>query len=84
MNSQTISTTISIANQTAVPSLIRRQLGLKPGDHLLWEIDPPNAAVKVKPAPRLWGKYMRGLGKNVWAGTDTAKYIKSLRKERKL
>lgn len=83
MNLQIVSTTVSEANQTAVPSLIREKLDLKPGDKLLWELSKSEQTVKLKPAPRLWGQYMRGLGKTSWAGTDTKKYLKKLREDRK-
>lgn len=84
MNSQIISTTLSIANQTAVPSLVRKMLNLKPGDKLLWEMETVRKLIKIKPFPRKWGKYMRGLGKNIWINTDTDKYIKDLRRDRNL
>ena len=84
MNSQIISTTLSIANQTAVPSSVRKMLDLKPGDKLLWEMETERKLIKIKPAPKKWGKYMRGLGKNIWIDTDTDKYIKDLRRDRKL
>lgn len=76
--------TVSVSNQTAIPSLIRKILGLKPGDRLLWKIDKAEKIVKLKPLPRLWGTYMRGLGKEVWEGIDVEKYIKEGRKDRKI
>lgn len=84
MNSQIISTTLSIANQTAVPSLVREMLNLRPGDKLLWEMEKEKKLIKITPAPKKWGKYMRGLGKNIWIDTDTDKYIKVLRRDRNL
>lgn len=84
MDSQIISTTISIVNQTAIPSLVRKKLELKPGDKLLWEVFPGSEKVVIKPSPRLWGTYMRGLGKNVWSNISPNRYIKQLRKDRKI
>lgn len=82
MNSQIDSTTVSIANQTAVPSLVRKYLDIRSGDKLLWEIEPGEKRVIVKPSPKLWGKYMKGLGKKIWAGVNTKDYINKLRKDR--
>ena len=83
MNLQTVISTISEANQTAVPSLIRKKLDLEPGDKLLWELESGSKSVKLTPAPKQWGKYMRGLGKQVWKNTDTESYIHKLRQDRK-
>lgn len=82
MNIQISSTTVSEANQTAVPSLVRAKLDLKPGDKLLWEISNNEQVVKLKPSPRLWGKHMRGLGKTVWTKTDSKKYLNKFRQDR--
>lgn len=82
MNLQTISTTLSIANQTAIPAKVRSLLKLHAGDKLLWEIEPINKVVKIRPAPAKWGSYMRGLGKGAWRGIDANKYVQSLRQDR--
>ncbi len=82
MNPQTVSTSLSSANQTAVPSTVRQLLELQPGDKLLWRIDPELKQITIKPAPRQWGTYMRGLGKQVWQGEDAQEYVKKLRTDR--
>lgn len=82
MNLQTITTTLSTANQTAVPSKIRNLLELQAGDKLLWEIEPKKKIVKIKPTPSRWGSYMRGLGKKVWSDIDANKYVQNLRQDR--
>lgn len=84
MQTQTVTTTVSSANQSAIPSGVRKTLGLKPGDKLFWQIEPKKKEVKVKAAPKKWGDYMQGLGKEVWKGIDTDKYLKESRKDRKI
>lgn len=82
MQMQSILTNISIANQTAVPSQIRKLWQLRPGDKLLWNIKEPDS-IMITPLPARMGSYMRGLGKNVWP-QDAQKYVKTLREDRKL
>lgn len=84
MEIQTVSTTISVANQTAVPAPVRKKLNLKPGDKLLWQVDEKTQIAKVTTLPRKWGTYMRGLGQETWKGLGVDKYIKDGRKDRKL
>lgn len=81
MYSQSILTSISEANQTAVPSLARKLLELKPGDKLLWDLNPSNKTVTLKPAPNKWGNYMKGLGKGLWK-KDAQTYINEIRTDR--
>lgn len=83
MNPQIASSTISKSNQLAVPALLKKLLGLKSGDKILWNIDPVNKTAQVKAAPKLWGTYMSGLKSGIWKGVDVEKYIKDLRQERK-
>lgn len=82
MNTQIIPTTLSKANQTAVPSKIRQVLGLVPGDKLLWRVDTSRRVIKVKTVPRQWGKYLSGLGKEIWGDVDVKEYIQGLRRDR--
>lgn len=84
MNIQTITTTLSTANQTAVPSKIRNLWELQAGDKLLWEIEPKKKIVKIKPTPSRWGSYMRGLGKQMWSNIDANKYVQNLRRDRNI
>jgi len=80
MDLQTVSSTISSSNQIALPSLVRKRLGLKPGKKILWTIT--DEEIKVESLPSNWGKYMRGLGKEVWQKENVEKYINELRKDR--
>lgn len=84
MNLQTTITTLSNANQTAVPSYVRRLLQIQAGDKLIWEIEPGKKIAKIKTAPSKWGSYMRGLGKQVWSGISTTRYVQKLRQDRNI
>lgn len=75
-------TTISVVNQTAVPSLVRKILKVKQGDKLVWQIDESSRTVIVKEAPKDWGTYLLGAG--IGAYGDVQKYIDDLRRDRKL
>lgn len=82
MDSQMISSTVSEANQTAVPALVRRLLEIKSGDRLIWRTEINESIVKVKRAPREWGKYMKGLGGNLWRDSKANKYLSDIRADR--
>ena len=73
----------SSKHQTVIPSPTRKEMGLKKGDRLLWRAKKENgrtqATVELK--PENWSEYLSGLGKEVWKGVDSDKYIKKLRKE---
>jgi len=71
--------TLSSANQTALPSLVRKSLNLKSGDRIIWEVDSKTQQVKVMAAPRDLVAYLHGSGKGVYGNVD--KYIKQLRSE---
>ena len=75
-------TTISEANQTAVPSLVRKTLNVKQGDKLVWQVDKSSRTVVLKEAPKDWGTYLLGAGKGVYG--DVQKYMDDLRRDRKL
>ena len=47
------------------------------------KIATPNT-VEKKRKRRDWGKYMLGLGKDVWKGVDVDAYIREGRRDRKL
>lgn len=80
MNSQMTTTTISSANQTAVPSNVRKKMNIKAGDKIVWQIGNDGVTIKILPSD--WGSYMKGLGKEVWKGVDVKKYIEDGRKNR--
>ena len=83
MDLQIVSTTVSRANQTAVPSLVRKILKVKKGDKLIWSINKNTKAVQVKTQIKDLGTYMSGLGKDIWEGVDVEEYIREGRQDRK-
>jgi len=74
---------LSSKYQTVIPSSIRRRMGLEKGSLLLWKLRRENGRVQatVEAKPQNWSQHLSGLGKKVWEGVDTDKYIKDLRKE---
>lgn len=86
MQTQSVTTTISKANQTAVPSKVRCSLNLQSGDTLVWQLPThaKNQTVKIKPTPRKWGQHMKGLGKELWQDIDTEEYVADLRHDREV
>lgn len=81
MDHSTVLTSMSVANQTAVPSRVRRLLKLKHGDKLVWRIDQSKKTISISPAPTNWGTYLRGLGKKVWT-EDAQTYVARTRQDR--
>ena len=78
-----IKSSLSTKNQTVIPSLIREELNLKPGDKIIWRIvysDKTPQAI-AEPQPKSWTNYTRGLGKNIWQDIDIESYVKNLKKE---
>ena len=71
--------TVSAANQTALPSLVLKSLNIVGGDRLIWEIDNKLGQVNVKAAPKDLVAYLRGSGKGVYGNAD--KYVNKLRSE---
>ena len=82
MDLQVVGSKISKSGQLPMLSSLKKALGLKNNDRVIWNIDPVTKTAKLKPAPKDWGKYMSGLGKHVWEGVDVEKYIKEGRKDR--
>jgi len=78
-----VKTKVSGKNQVVVPKGIRRALGLKKGDELIWRLKEVDGEVtaELMPQPKNWAKYMLGLGRETWKGVDAGKYINGLRNE---
>lgn len=72
-------TTVSAAYQTALPSLVRKNLRIKKGDRIIWEVDVASDRVYVKAAPVDWVAYLRGAGRGVYGNPET--YVKTLRNQ---
>ncbi len=69
--------TVSSANQTAIPALVRKSLGVQSGDRIVWEVDTAKSRAYVKPVPKDWVTYLRGAGRGTYGNPDV--YIKELR-----
>lgn len=75
-----IATTLTASGRTSIPATIRRELGLRPGQRLVWErVSETELLVKV-PARGL-GRSMRGAMKQHSIGNPrtTAAWMKLLR-----
>ena len=83
MNTQVIISTVSQSNQVAVPSIIRKKLGIESGGKMRW-LYTKDKKVLVEKIPDDWGVYMSGLGKEIWAKIEVEKYLKDLRKDREV
>lgn len=68
---------VSSKNQTAVPSGIRKKLGIKPGDQPLVEVQ--DNMILLLPEPKDWVASTRGLGQEVWEGIDPVEYVREER-----
>lgn len=68
---------VSSKNQIAVPSEIRKKLGIKPGDHLL--VDVQGAVIVLSLDPKDYVDRMMGLGREIWEGIDVQEYIRGER-----
>lgn len=69
--------TLSSKYQVVIPREIRKALHLEPGDQLI--VESAGRKVIMRPKPRNYTTYMRGLHKEVWKGVEASEYI---RKER--
>lgn len=69
--------TMSGKNQVVVPKEVRRELGLRPGDQLVFDIQ--DGEVLVLRRPNSYTEFGIGLGKHVWKGVDATDFV---RKER--
>lgn len=79
----TSTSTITSKYQTVIPRQIREEMGLKINQELMWSTyqTAKGPVSIVTPKPKRWSEYMRGLGKGLWEGIDTTKYLSDLRDE---
>jgi AbrB family looped-hinge helix DNA binding protein len=63
--------------QVVVPRKVRKKLGLDRGDELV--VEARGGKVVMKPKPKNYTEYMRGLHKKVWADIEADKYVKEER-----
>jgi AbrB family looped-hinge helix DNA binding protein len=68
---------VSRKHQIAVPSEVRRKLGIEAGDILTVEISGDDVVLHKE--PKNWAEHMRGLHKEIWKGIDPVAYVRSER-----
>jgi AbrB family looped-hinge helix DNA binding protein len=73
-----LSVKVSTKHQIVVPSAVRRQLGIQPGDRL--EVRVEDGDVVLHPRPAKASERLRGLGKGMY-GPDPVAFVRGLRDE---
>lgn len=68
---------VSKKHQIAVPSEVRKQLGIKSGDELLVELRGGYAV--LLPEPRDYSQCLRGLHREVWEDVEPQEYVRQER-----
>lgn len=83
LTTPSVSSSISSKYQTVIPMHIRKKLGLKIHEELMWHVvsTKKQPIVVVTPKPKNWANYLSGLGKEVWKDIDTEEYLQQLKKE---
>ena len=74
---RTVSVKVSSRYQIAVPRIARERLDIQSGDRLL--VDIQDGMIILIPQPEDYVTQMAGLYKEVWAGLDTAAYLREER-----
>lgn len=69
---------ISSKSQIVIPSKIRKALSLASGDWLLCRIQ--DGEILLRPKPRSYARFLRGLHKELWTDIDPLQYVKQERK----
>ena len=75
--SEPMSVKVSSRCQIALPSQARKMLGIRPGDRLL--VDIQDGVLILIPEPGDYVAALGGLDKGIWAGVDTAGYLREER-----
>ena len=65
---------VSKKHQIAVPSEVRRQLGIRSGDQLL--VESSAGYVVLLPEPHDYSQRLRGLHREVWEGVEPQEYVR--------
>ncbi|HLD21997.1 MAG TPA: AbrB/MazE/SpoVT family DNA-binding domain-containing protein [Patescibacteria group bacterium] len=84
LTKQCATSSVTSKYQTVIPKNIRKELGIKINEELLWCVLTQNnkqPSIVVTPKPKNWAAYLSGLGKEVWKNVDTDQYLKQLKKE---
>jgi AbrB family looped-hinge helix DNA binding protein len=68
---------VSKKYQIAVPSEVRKRLGIMSGDEVIIEVRGGYAV--LLPAPRDYSRRLRGLHHEIWDGVDAQAYVRQER-----
>ena len=68
---------VSKKYQIAVPSEVRKQLGIKSGDELL--VETHGGLAILMPEPRDYSQRLRGLYREIWEGIEPQEYVRQER-----
>jgi AbrB family looped-hinge helix DNA binding protein len=69
---------VSKKNQVALPSQLRRNLGIRPGDDVIFELRDGYALVMADAQD--YADKLRGLHREIWTDTDPTEYLQRERK----
>ena len=69
---------VSRKYQVVIPKQTRKALNIGEGDELIVSVS--GGQIIMKPKPKSYTQYMRGLHKEVWEGVEAAEYVKEERK----
>ena len=64
---------LSSKNQIVIPKMVRKKLGIGPGDQLIVDLGEKGIFLRVK--PKNYTAHLKGLHREVWEGADTNKYV---------
>lgn len=70
---------VSRKNQIAVPSEVRRKLGIRPGDRLQVEVE--EGKMVLRPEADDWVDRLASIAPEIWEGVDAQEYVNELRGE---
>ena len=73
----TVTVKVSSRYQIAVPKIARERLKIEKGDRLL--VDVQDGLLILRPCPQDYVAHLAGLHGEVWAGLDTAAYLREER-----
>ena len=65
--------TVSRKYHIVIPKDVRQRLNLRPGDQLLVRLE--DGQIILRPRPKSYARYLRGLHKEVWDDLDATEYV---------
>jgi len=69
---------VSRKYQVVIPKQVRKALNINQGDELV--VSVKDGQILMKPKPKSYTDYMRGLHKEVWRDVEAADYVEEERK----